>query len=188
MGISAVLPEAHVVHLVQYWDDGVVPSTLRVRPRASVGARVVLGVLMGVLVVAAAVPIVILWTFPTPGWWFSLMFTVVIGMLVVGCWAGFLGSLRRGRSREWAVGRWAELLPAVRPSPGIVLTRDVATREDGAVARFSLTVASRDGSREPPGCGSRNPRCEAPCCSPRCRGWGRRCGCGGPSGRSQRIR
>ncbi|MEJ7650531.1 MAG: hypothetical protein WKF57_16080 [Nakamurella sp.] len=187
MGISAVLPEAHVVHLVQYWDDGVVPSTLRVRPRASVGARVVLRVLMGVLVVAAAVPIVILWTFPTPGWWFSLMFTVVIGMLVVGCWAGFLGSLRRGRSREWAVGRWAELLPAVRPSPGIVLTRDVATREDGAVARFSLTVASRDGSRAT---GVWQPQfsMRGTLLQSQVPGVGRRCGCGGPSGRSQRIR
>ncbi|WP_353648676.1 hypothetical protein ABLG96_17895 [Nakamurella sp. A5-74] len=106
MGISAVLPEAHVVHLVQYWDDGVVPSNLRVRPRASVGARTVLGVLMGVGTVAAAVPSVILWTFPTPGWWFSLTFAVFIGLLVVGCWAGFLDSLRRGRSREWTAGRW----------------------------------------------------------------------------------
>lgn len=137
--------EGHVVHLLQRWDDSA-PAGLRITPKLRVPAQVALIV---VLILAAALGIagiLMLWMFPTPGWWFSLLFTVMIGGLVVAVWAVFFAALRSGTERERASARWIETFDAVRSTTGVVVERHVNTIEDGTVAAFELTVRTEHGA------------------------------------------
>lgn len=143
-----------VVHLLQHWGDKVPPESLRIKPRIGSAARALLALLLTAASALAVFLIVILWTFETPGWWFSLLFTLTFVGLVFGLWVGFVGALQSGVVREQATIRWAEIVETVRPSSGTVVARDVATREDGSVHRFTLTVmtehrATLEGVWEP---------------------------------------
>jgi hypothetical protein len=138
-------PDGHVVHLLQHWGDDAAPVSLRLKPKLSSASRIGLGVLVAVAAALAVCLILILWIFETPGWWFSLIFTLMVGGFALGIGVAYVEALRSGVRREQASARWAEILSEVRGSPGIVVSRDVATREDGAVPRFALTVRTERG-------------------------------------------
>ena len=136
--------EGHVVHLLQRWDDAA-PAGLRIKPKLRVQAQVALIVMLILAAALGIAGILMLWTTPTPGWWFSLLFTVMIGGLVVAVWAVFFTALRSGAERERASARWIETFDAVRSAPGVVVERHVNTIEDGTVAAFELTVRTEQG-------------------------------------------
>ena len=138
--------DGHVVHLLQHWGDAAAPMSLRVKPKLGSGSRMALGLLVTVAAALAVYLILILWIFETPGWWFSLIFTVMVGGFALGIGLAYVEALRSGVRRERASARWAEILSEVRGSTGIVVSRDVATREDGAVPRFALTVRTERGA------------------------------------------
>ncbi|GAB3617703.1 hypothetical protein GCM10027416_22600 [Okibacterium endophyticum] len=85
--------------------------------------------------------VLILWTMDSPGWWFSLLFTVLLVLVVAGFWAVYSDAVRSGRERARAQARWLESSNSVRSVPGVIMARDVATLEDGRVHRFAVTVA-----------------------------------------------
>jgi len=136
--------DGHVVHLLQHWGDAAAPETLRIRPRLGSASRAALAVLLFIASAIAVFLIAILWVFETPGWWFSLLFTVMIGGLTCALWFGYIGAIRSGVRRENAIARWAEL--AVRASDGVIVARDVVTSDDGSVPRFELTVRTELGT------------------------------------------
>lgn len=138
--------EGHVVHLLQRWDDVRAPESLRIKPRLSPAIRLLLAALLAVASSLAGYFILMLWVLETPGWWFSLLFTVMIGGLTLGLWAGYLGALRSGVRREQASARWQEIAPAVRFVPGVITSRNVITGDDGSVPRFELTVRTESGT------------------------------------------
>ncbi len=103
-------------------------------------ARVLLAVLLAASGVLAVALVVVLWTGETPGWWFSLLFTVIIVGLDVALWAAYVASIRNGTEAVAAQARWNAALSSVRMLPGTVTARTVATIEDGTVDAFDLTV------------------------------------------------
>jgi len=143
---TATPPDGHVVHLLQHWGDSLAPVSLRTRPKLSPTSRVILAVLLVMTALVAVYLVVTLWTLETPGWWFSLLFTVIILGLTFGLWFGFVEALRSGARREQASSRWTEIREAVSSSPGVLVSRNVVTSEDGTVPRFDVTVRTADGS------------------------------------------
>ena len=108
-------------------------------------AQAGLAVALAAATLVAGFLVVVLWTTETPGWWFSLLFSVFIVGLVIGLWAIYLGSLKEGEARAAAQARWDEALSDVRHEDGTVVARDVKTLEDGSVARFEVTVSTAAG-------------------------------------------
>lgn len=134
------------MHLLQHWGDAVPPVGLRIRPKLGLTTRILLGVLLAIATAAGSFMVILLWVLPTPGWWFSLLFTIIIAGLLLGLCFGYAGALRSGVEREAASARWAATFSAVRPSSGVVVARDVGTSEDGSVSRFDLTVRTEHGA------------------------------------------
>lgn len=134
-----------VVHLLQHWGEAAPPSDLRTAGRMPGGARAGLAVALAAATLGAGFLVLVLWTTDTPGWWFSLLFSVFIVGLVIGLWAVYVGSIREGEVRAAAQARWAAALGDVRHEDGTVVARDVKTLEDGSVARFEVTVSTAAG-------------------------------------------
>ena len=89
--------------------------------------------------------LIALWTSLTPGWWFNLIFTVMIVCLVIGGWVVFVDALRSGVRREAASARWSETHTSAHATEAIVTERDVVTSDNGDVPSFTLTVKTADG-------------------------------------------
>lgn len=134
------------MHLLQHWGDAVPPDGLRLRPKLGSTARILLGVLVAIAAALGAFMIVLLWVTPTPGWWFSVLFTVMITGLLLGLCVAYIGAVRSGAEREAAAARWVATIGEVRPTSGVVVARDVGTSDDGSVSRFELTVRTEHGT------------------------------------------
>jgi hypothetical protein len=131
----------HVVHLLQRWGDEAPPADLRIGGAMSAGARAAFAVLLVVASLVACGLVVVLWANETPGWWFSLLFSVILVGLAVVLWAVYVAAIRTGTERALASTRWSESQGGLRQVAGTVLSRDVSTLEDGSVSRFELTVS-----------------------------------------------
>jgi len=134
-----------VVVLVERWPDPVPPTELPLRGAMRPGARAVFIVLLLLATVAGAGAIVPLWTTPTPGLWFSLLFTVLIAVLVVVLWLVYIGSLAHSAERVRAHARWRGAAGRIDRLDGTVRARTVSTIEDGGVDRFELAVDTAEG-------------------------------------------
>lgn len=134
------MTEGHVVHLLQHWGDETPPEDLRIKGALGAGARAAFAAAAVAASLVAVALVIVLWTSETPGWWFSLLFTVILLGLSTALWAVYAGSLRTGRERSVAVSQWAESFASARPLAATVLDRTVSTREDGEVGTFDLTV------------------------------------------------
>ncbi|OZB82661.1 MAG: hypothetical protein B7X41_15960 [Microbacterium sp. 14-71-5] len=134
-----------VVVLVERWPDPVPPAELPLRGAMRPGARAVFVVLLLLATVAGAGAIVLLWTTPTPGLWFSLLFTVLIAALVVVLWVVHVGSLAYSAERVRAHARWRGAAGRIDRLDGTVRARTVSTIEDGGVDRFELVVDTAEG-------------------------------------------
>ncbi|MGW4523619.1 hypothetical protein [Amycolatopsis sp. NPDC004378] len=145
MAESTTVSAGQVVVLVDRWPDPVPPVELPVRRPLRTISRVVVVTL---LVLAAAVgvgAIVLLWTEPSPGWWFSLLFTLVFTALVVVLWIAYFAAVARSAERVRARSRWAEANGRVELLDGTVSARTVSTIEDGGVDSFTLIVDTAKG-------------------------------------------
>jgi hypothetical protein len=135
-----------VVVLVERWPDPAPPAELPLRGAMRPGTRVVLVVLLVLASVMGAGAIVPLWITPTPGVWFSLLFTVVTAVLVVVLWVGYIGSVVHSAERVRAHARWRGAAGRIERLDGTVLARTVSTIEDGGVDRFELVVGAAGGA------------------------------------------
>ncbi|MBN7138927.1 hypothetical protein A7A76_07395 [Lysobacter enzymogenes] len=87
----------------------------------------------------------ILWTHATPGWWFDLLFTLMLAGLAAALWALRAASIRQARFERGLQARWRELAPAAVATAGRVVGRDWVLAEDGSVSSFVLTVQAGEG-------------------------------------------
>lgn len=146
--VSSDVEAGHVVHLLERLDSTasapqslLLPNHLTSFGRAMFAFVNVLGTL------AVAVPLYLLWSDPeTPGWWFNLIFTVILGGIPVALWAILIGSGREAKSDRAMKSIWDEFRHDARAGSGVVLARETNLSEDGAVSSFSLTVSLNDGS------------------------------------------
>lgn len=134
-----------VVVLLERWPDPVPPAELPIRGAMRAGARVVFVVLLVLATVVGAGTVVPLWTLPTPGVWFSVLFTVFIAVVVVVLWLVYIGALAHSASRARARTRWRAAAGRIERLDGTVVARTVSTIEDGGVDRFELTVDTSQG-------------------------------------------
>lgn len=118
------------------------PAHLPVRPALSWTVRVVLVALLVLASLVGVSVIVPLWVMTTPGWWFSMLFTVLTAALVSVLWLGFAGAVTHSAERERARARWAEAAGRVEQLTGVVVSRTVSTIEDGRVDSFEVGVAT----------------------------------------------
>lgn len=139
------VPAGRVVVLVERWPAAEPPAELPVRRALRPGPRGVLVALLVLATVVGAGAIVPLWTMATPGWWFSLLFTVLIGALVIVLWLAFAGAVAQSAERVRARARWAEASGRIERLAGTVASRTVSTIEDGGVDRFELGVDTPSG-------------------------------------------
>lgn len=111
----------------------------------SASGRVVFAVLSIGTCALSCYLMVLLWTAETPGWWFSLLFSVMLIGLALALVAVNVAAVRNGNEREVALSRWREELGDVQLFPCTVTARDAKTLEDGSVSSFDLTVSSPTG-------------------------------------------
>lgn len=138
-----------VVVFVDRWSDAA-PTELPVRRVVTARSHRVRLILMAVVSVLALLGVVNLWSEPTPGWWFSLLFTGLAAAALAALWMGFAGSVRRSGARAQGRTRWAEASGEFEQLEGTVASRRVSTIEDGTVDSFEVwvdTSAGRVGGR-----------------------------------------
>lgn len=145
MAALSSVSAGQVVVLVESWPDPVPPVVLPVRRALRAGSRVILVTLLTLASIAGAEMIFSLWTMSTPGWWFSLLFTIVITALVVALWLGYVGSVVQSAERVRARARWADATDRIEQLGGSVAARTVSTIEDGGVDSFTLTIDTPAG-------------------------------------------
>lgn len=131
--------------LVERWSDPVPPVDLPVRSPLRASSRVALVVLLVLVDLVGVGLVALLWTEPTPGWWFSLLFTLVMITGAVVLWIGYLGSVVLGAERERARTSWADAHGRHEQLDGTVSSRTVSTIEDGTVNTFTLAVDTAKG-------------------------------------------
>lgn len=146
--VSFEVPDGHVVHVLERLDSrAAAPQSLLLPNHLTSFGRVVFafGNVIGTL--GAFAGIYLLWSDPeTPGWWFNLIFTVILGGIPVVLWAILIGSGQEAQSDRALQTMWDEVRHDARAVSGVVLGRDVTLSEDGAVSTFTLTVSLSDGS------------------------------------------
>lgn len=134
-----------VVVLLERWPDPVPPAELPIRGAMRPGARAVFVVLLLLATVVGAGTLIPIWTTPTPGVWFSVLFTVFIAALVLVLWFVFAGALAQSAMRVRALARWRGASGRIERLDGTVVARTVSTIEDGGVDRFELSVETSAG-------------------------------------------
>ncbi|MFK4790077.1 hypothetical protein [Microbacterium sp. ZW T5_56] len=144
--MASILLPGHVVRFVPPGSDEPAPSTLPIVRPLRRSARVIIAVLLVAAAVVAAGSIFLLWTEPTPGVWFSLLFTVMITGLVTALVLAYIGAVRDGRARAEARDLWSRA-PKRAVEHARVIAREVSTQEDGQVGSFEVTVLM-DGGNE----------------------------------------
>jgi len=140
MARSVSVSPGQVVSLVERWSDPTPPVELPGRAPMRRRTRILLVALLVLATVVGAGTAVPLWTTPTPGLWFSLLFTVFIAVLVVTLWVAYAGAVAHSAARERARARWRSAAPLIERADGFVVARTVSTIEDGTVESFDLTV------------------------------------------------
>jgi hypothetical protein len=139
---------AHVVRLLDGWSataPPAPPTELPLRGRMRPATVTTLLVLLLIASIGGVAGIIPLWILPTPGWWFSLLFTVMVAGLLLALWFAYTGAIADGRLRAIARQRWADSAGRIQLGMGTVGHRTVSTLEDGRVDTFTLTVRTADG-------------------------------------------
>ncbi|WP_431279425.1 hypothetical protein [Leifsonia poae] len=145
MATSTAPSTGHVVRLLDVWSEPSPPTALPLRGRMRPATVMTLLVLLLIASIGGAAGVVLLWSQPTPGWWFSLIFTVMIGGLLFTLWFAYVGSIADGRLRAVARQRWADGAGRIHLESGTIRQRTVSTLEDGRVDTFTLAVTISDG-------------------------------------------
>ncbi len=143
--MASILLPGHVVRFVPPGSEASAPEVLPVVRPLGGPARVTLAVLLVIAALVAGGAIFLLWTEPTPGAWFSLLFTVMITGLVAALVLAYIGAVRDGRARAEARDLWSTA-PKRAVEHARVISRDVSTQEDGQVGSFEVTVLLDEGT------------------------------------------
>lgn len=145
MAAPTSVPAGQIVVLVDRWPEPAPPVELPVRRALRPASRVVLVVLLAVATAVGIAAGVGLWTAATPGWWFPLLFTVLIGGLVAALWFAFAVAVARSADRVRARAQWDGASGRIEQLAGTVASRTVSTIEDGGVDSFELVVDTASG-------------------------------------------
>lgn len=138
----------HVVHLLDRLDASTpAPEALLFPRRLRAPGRVLFALVSLIATVGAVFAIVLLWTEETPGWWFSLLFTVMVGGIPVALWAILFGSIQEAAVERAMQLAWNEGRHRARAETGSVTERRTGLSDDGSVSSFDLVVTLADGSR-----------------------------------------
>ncbi|MEF3403174.1 hypothetical protein [Agromyces sp. CCNWLW203] len=132
----------HVVHLLERLDAvETAPVSLQLPKRMGTLGRVIFALVGLVATAGAVVALAMLWTSDeSPGWWFNLIFTVMIGGIPVAMWAILIGSVQDARTEQAMQETWQAHRHRARTDPGTVADRRIALSDDGSVASFDLVV------------------------------------------------
>ncbi|WP_144064262.1 hypothetical protein [Leucobacter sp. OAMLP11] len=129
-----------VVRFVAALDPAAPPQELPLPRRLGGLGRAILALVFAAATQLGTVGAVELWTMPTPGTWFSVLFTVFIAALVAAAWFAFATAFRRARRERDASARWLRELGSVIAEDGRIVDRFVNLGDDGDVAAFEVTV------------------------------------------------
>lgn len=136
--------DGHVIHLVARLETASsrtqAPEALLFPRRMRRSGRVWFALLNATASVGAAWAIYQLWTDESPGWWFNLIFTVMLGGLALALWAILFGSIQQAKLEAQLQTIWRGIAPHAVATSGRVSERRWKLAEDGAVVAFSLVV------------------------------------------------
>ncbi|SIO00403.1 hypothetical protein [Agromyces cerinus] len=136
----------HVVHLIDRIDAAAhAPESLLLPKRMRTAGRVMFALVGLVTTVGAIAALVLLWTDGTPGWWFNLIFTVMICGIPVAVWAMLIGSIQEAGVERAMQETWQEHRRRARAEHGSVADRRIALSDDGSVSSFDLVVTLGPG-------------------------------------------
>lgn len=130
-----------VVRFVAVLDPAAPPQELPLPRRLGGFGRTILALVFAAATALGTVGAVELWTLPTPGTWFSILFTVFIAALVAAAWFAFATALRRAQRERDASARWLREVGELTAEGGRIVDRFVNLGDDGDVAAFEFTVA-----------------------------------------------
>lgn len=139
-----------IVHLVERLDaapGATAPAALRLPRRLGTGGRIAFVVVSLAASAGTATGIVLLWTEQTPGWWFSLLFSVLLGAMGLVPWFLLAGSIGAAREDREAQAAWSAARGSAAPTAGRVAARRTRLAEEGTPTSFELDVELADGSR-----------------------------------------
>ncbi|QCW24772.1 hypothetical protein FE772_02880 [Lysobacter enzymogenes] len=139
--------DGHVIHLVSKLQPapGQAPAALGLPPPGMAG-RAWFALANTVVSAAAAGALFLLWTRPTPGLWFQLLFTVMLVGLAAAPWAILAGSIRQADFERGLQATWRDIAGRASAVEARVIERDWTLSEDGSVASFALTVRTADAA------------------------------------------
>ncbi|WP_157498932.1 hypothetical protein [Lysobacter sp. Root604] len=136
--------DGHVIHLLPRLETASslerAPEALRLPRRMSVAGRRSFALMNAIASAGAAWALHLLWTSDTPGAWFNLIFTVMIGGLTAALWALLIASIRQAKHEARLQAAWRAMGPNAIATTGRVSERRWTLAEDGAVASFALVV------------------------------------------------
>ena len=137
----------NIVHLLERFDAAErAPASLQLPKRMGIPGRVAFAIAGLVATVGAAAALVLLWTDETPGWWFNLIFTVMIGGIPVALWAILIGSIQDAGTERALQETWQAHRHRARAEHGTVADRRIALSDDGSVSSFDLVVTFGGGA------------------------------------------
>lgn len=140
--------DGRVVHLLARLDPPASarpPETLALPSRLGKAGRAWFAVANTLASALVAWGVYTLWTHATPGWWFDLLFTLMLGGLTAALWALRAASIRQAQFERGLQARWRELAPGAVATAGRVVGRDWVLAEEGSVSSFVLTVQAGAG-------------------------------------------
>lgn len=140
--------DGHVIHLVSKLQPapGQAPAALGLPRRLGPAGRAWFALANTVVSAAAAGALFLLWTRPTPGLWFQLLFTVMLVGLAAAPWAILAGSIRQANVERGLQATWRDIAGRASAVEARVIERDWTLSEDGSVASFALTVRTADAA------------------------------------------
>lgn len=131
----------HVVHLLESFDSATsAPRSLLLPRHLGTFGRVMFAFVNVLATVGAVFALRLLWTDETPGWWFNVIFTIMIGGILVVLWVILIGTGEEAKSDRAMQAMWEASGHRARAERGSVLARDVNLAEDGRVSSFDLVV------------------------------------------------
>ncbi|MBB6407226.1 hypothetical protein [Arthrobacter sp. AZCC_0090] len=138
----------HVVHLLERLDaPASAPQSLLLPKHLGPRGRVIFAFVNVIVTIAAVFALYFLWrSEESPGWWFNLIFTVMIGGIPAVLWAILIGTGEEARFDHALQAKWDQSRHDAGAEWGRVLARDIRLTENGSVSSFDLTVTLDDGS------------------------------------------
>ncbi|MFK3781770.1 hypothetical protein [Agrobacterium sp. NPDC089420] len=140
----------HLIHLLPRFEAAMqmeqarAPEALMFPRRMGFAGRISFALMSTIASAIAAGAIFALWTSETPGWWFNVLFTVMLSSLAGSLWAILISSIRLASLEHHLQAVWRDIGPTAVATSGRVKERYWALAEDGSVLSFTLVVQGSD--------------------------------------------